>query len=115
MEDSELLMDARGILGRVYYGEYGLADLIDPTLTLTEEVNLQAGRERAEEILRDNPDLLPLFWKPIADRGYLLDEYERMGRVILRTLEPLVQSGRIEIPLDPGYFAGFACVVMESF
>jgi hypothetical protein len=68
--------------------------------------------EAALEILRRDPELVTLFLRPLST--VLRDDYEQISRVVLFTLEPLVMSGRINVPHEPVSFAGFAYLFVRN-
>lgn len=67
--------------------------------------------EAALEILRQDPELITLFLRPLST--VLRDDYEQISRVVIFTLEPLVMSGRINVPHEPVSFAGFAYLFVK--
>jgi hypothetical protein len=67
--------------------------------------------EAALEILRQDPELITVFLRPLSTT--LRDDDEQIARIILFTLEPLVSSGRIKIPYDAVSFAGFAYLFVK--
>jgi hypothetical protein len=67
--------------------------------------------EAALEVLRQDPQLITLFLRPLQTT--LRDDDEQITRIVLFTLEPLVSSGRIKIPYDAVSFAGFAYLFVK--
>lgn len=67
--------------------------------------------ESALAILREDPELITMFLRPLST--VLCDDYEQISRIVLFTLEPLVMSGRINVPHEPVSFAGFAYLFVK--